>query len=140
MRPMPAGHPLTLRFTIVDPIAGLRYSLQDAEGRPVSPQTALAAPLSFDAPVRYEAGRWLGSFVRREGSVRRFVYIALGRQAGDDHSPISGRAKIDIHGIPPALIEAAGDRVIEVKLPGAGRNGGPALATLAPLEPWKIVG
>jgi hypothetical protein len=136
---MPAGRPVTLRLTIADPMPGLRYSLQDAGNRPVSPQTASGAPLSFDAPVRYDGGRWLGDFVRREGSVRRFVYIALGRLAGDEASPVAGRAKIDIHDIPPALVEAAGEGVIEVRLPGVGRNGGPAVATLRPLEPWKIV-
>lgn len=137
---MPAGRPVTLRLTIADPIPGLSYSLQDAENRPVSAQTASGAPLSFDAPARYDGGRWLGDFVRREGAARRFIYVAVGRMAGDETSAASGRAKIDIHDIPPALVEAAGDGVIEVKLPGVGRKGGPALATLRPLEPWKIVG
>lgn len=136
---MLAGHTLILRLTIVDPIPGLRYSLQDAAGHPVSPKTAAAAPLSFDAPVRYDNGRWLGDLVRREGPKRRFIYIALGRSAGDEYSQIAGRAKIDIQDIPPALIQAVGEGVIEARFPGSGRKGGPAFATLRPLEPWRVV-
>lgn len=136
---MLAGRPLILRLTIVDPIPGLRYSLQDAKGEPVSPKTASSAHLSFDAPVRYDSGRWLGELVRREGAQRRFIYIALGRLAGDQESEIAGRAKVDIHDIPPDLVETAGRGVIEVKLPGVGKRGGPALATLQALEPWRIV-
>jgi hypothetical protein len=134
-----AGHTLVLRLTIVGPIPGLRYSLQNADGYPISAVTAGAEPLSLDAPVRYDQGRWLGELVRREGKTRRFVYIAMGRSAGDLTSSINGRAKIDIQDIPPELIEVAGDRPIEVKLPGVGRNGAPAFATLRPLESWKIV-
>ena len=135
-----ADTPITLRLTIADPVPGVRYSLQKDDA-PFEPVTAADAPLSFDVPVRLSAdNRFLGPFVRREGPARRFVYIRIGTAAGDHASPWSRRAKIDIHDIPPALLDQArGGRVLEVVLPGRGKDGSPACATVRPTAPWRAV-
>ena len=135
-----ADTPITLRLTIADPVPGVRYSLQKDDA-PFEPVTAADAPLSFDVPVRLSAdNRFLGPFVRREGPARRFVYIRIGTSAGDHASPWSRRAKIDIHDIPPALLDQArGGRVLEVVLPGRGKDGSPACATVRPTAPWRAV-
>ena len=132
--------PVTLRLTVADPVPGVRYSLQKDDA-PFEPVTAADAPLSFDVPVRLSADdRFLGPFVRREGPARRFVYIRIGTSAGDHASPWSRRAKIDIHDIPPALLDQArGGRVLEVVLPGRGKDGSPACATVRPTAPWRAV-
>ena len=131
---------ITLRLTIADPVPGVRYSLQkdDAVHAPV---TAGEAPLSFDVPVRLaDDGRKLGPFVRREGPERRFVYICIGQSAGDNETDLNRRAKIDIHDIPQALLdEARAGTVLEVLLPGRGKDGAPACATVKPLGAWKAV-
>lgn len=128
---------ITLRLTIADPVAGVRYSLQQDDA-PFEPVTAGDAPLSFDVPVRLaDDGRLLGPFVRREGKERRFVYIRIGTSAGDHASEWSRRAKIDIHEIPPALLDRArSGAVLEVRLPGRGKDGTPACATVRPLDGW----
>ena len=135
-----ADIPVTLRLTIADPVPGVRYSLQKDDA-PFEPVTATDAPLSFDVPVRLSAdNRFLGPFVRREGPARRFVYIRIGTSAGDHASPWSRRAKIDIHDIPPALLDQArGGRVLEVVLPGRGKDGSPTCATVRPITPWRAV-
>ncbi|ESQ81086.1 DUF5990 family protein [Asticcacaulis sp. YBE204] len=127
-----------LRLTIKDPVPGVRYSLQDKDSRPVDAVTAGDAPLSFDVPVRLsEDGRWLGPFVRREGAERRFIYIAIGRHAGDPNTVWDRRAKIDIHTISPDLCaQARAGHVIEAVLPGRGKDGTPACATVRPVEDW----
>jgi hypothetical protein len=132
---------ITLRLTIADPAPGVRYSLQ-RDDAPFGPVTATGAPLSFDVPVRLSTdGRFLGPFVRREGPSRRFVYIRIGQSAGDCLSPWTRRAKIDIHDIPDALlVRARRGAVLEVILPGHGKDGSPACATVRPLEPWRAVG
>lgn len=134
------GTPITLRLTIADPVEGVRYSLQQDDA-PFEPVTATGAPLSFDVPVRLaDDGRMLGPFVRREGKERRFVYIRIGTSAGDHASEWSRRAKIDIHDIPPALLEQArGGAVLEVVLPGRGKDGTPACATVRPVQGWKAL-
>lgn len=138
---MPAGQTITLRMTIEDPVPGVAYSLQDGKSSPVGAVVATDGPLSFDVPVRVAPGpRFLGEFVRREGPERRFVYIAIGAQAGDHASPWSRRVKVDVHELPAALLERAlaGD-VLEGRLPGRAKDGGPSCATLKPLKGWHVV-
>lgn len=135
-----ADAPITLRLTIGDPVPGVRYSLQK-DDTPFEPVTASTAPLSFDVPIRLsDDGRFLGPFVRREGKNRRFIYIRIGQSAGDHASEWSRRAKIDIHDIPPGLLAQARDgAVLQIVLPGRGRDGTPACATVRPREPWRVV-
>ena len=133
-----ADTPITLRLTIADPVPGVRYSLQKDDA-PFEPVTASDGPLPFDVPIRLsDDGRVLGPFVRREGPARRFVYIRIGSSAGDHASPWSRRAKIDIHDIPPVLLEQArAGRILELVLPGRGKDGSPACATVRPITPWR---
>ncbi|MDC7682673.1 DUF5990 family protein [Asticcacaulis sp. BYS171W] len=130
---------IILRLTIKDPVPGVLYSLQDKDNRPVEAKIAGETSLSFDVPVRLsDDGRWLGAFVRREGPTRRFIYIAIGQQAGESHSLWSRRAKIDIHTLPEDLrVLARAGRVIEAVLPGRGKDGTPACATVRPAGGWR---
>jgi len=141
-REMAAGQVITLRLTIQDPVAGVAYSLQDKASGPVGQVIAGDGPLSFDVPVRLAPGaRFLGDFVRSEGPSRRFVYIAIGGQAGQPGSEWSRRAKIDIHLLAPELLERAlAGGVLEAQLPGRAKDGGPACATVRPIGPWRVVG
>lgn len=136
---MPAGQEITLRLTVQNPLPGVAYSLQNKKSEPVGPVVAGDGPVSFDVPVRVAPGpKFLGEFVRSEGPARRFVYIAIGTQAGAATSDWSRRAKIDIHTLPADLLaEALKGRVLEARLPGRDKHGGPACATLLPLGGWR---
>ena len=131
---------ITLRLTTADPVPGVAYSLQDKANAPVDARIADDGPISFDVPVTLsDGGRLTGPFVRREGPSRRFVYIAIGTSAGQ-HSEWSRRAKIDVHDIPADLLALARQgRPLEAVLPGRARDGGPACATVRPLQPWRAV-
>lgn len=137
---MAAGQKITLRLTIRDPVAGVAYSLQNKKSEPVGMVVAGDGLLSFDVPLNVAPGpRFLGQFVRRDGPTRRFVYIAIGEQAGDSLSLWNRRAKIDIHDLPADLLEKAlAGSVVEAYLPGRAKDGGPACATVRPLLPWKV--
>lgn len=132
--------PITLRLTIADPMPGVRYSLQDKDG-PVGAVTAGEAPLSLDVTVLLnDDDRLTGPFVRREGAERRFVYIGIGKHAGDADSAWDRRAKIDVHDIPVDLLALArAGQVLEARLPGRGRDGNPACATVRPLAAWTAL-
>ena len=136
-----AGSTITLRLTIADPVVGVAYSLQDKANMPVEPRVAGDAPISFDVPITLsDDGRLTGTFVRREGPSRRFVYIAIGASAGQHASEWSRRAKIDIQDIPADLLTQAREgRLLEVVLPGRAKDGGPACATVRPLQAWRVV-
>lgn len=137
---MAAGQQIILRLTIADPVPGVAYSLQNKKSEPVGMVVAGDRPLSFDVPVAVAPGpRFLGEFVRREGPARRFVYIAIGGQAGDAASPWSRRAKIDIQDLPADLLEKAlAGKVVEIVLPGRAKDGTPACATLPALGSWRL--
>ena len=129
---------VTLRLTIANPVPYLHYSLQDPKNVPVDIRISTDAPLSFDVPVTLRPdGKLAGPFVRREGKERRFVYIAIAGQAGQTDTPISRRAKIDVHDIPAALLKPGA--VLAADLPGRDKAGLPACATVRPLSPWRPV-
>ena len=132
---------IILRLTIKDPVPGVCYSLQGKDGEPVDAVTATEAPLSLDASVTLnDDNRLTGPFVRREGAERRFVYIGIGTHAGFTGPTWSRRAKIDVHNIPADLLEAARQgRTLGVRLPGRAKDGGPACATVRPLESWTAL-
>ena len=67
---------------------------------------------------------------------RRFVYIAIGG-AASGAPVVSRRAKIDVHDIPAALLKPGA--VIATSLPGRGKDGTPACATVRPLTPWTTL-
>jgi hypothetical protein len=135
-----AGQAITLRLRIQDPFPGVAYSLQNKKSEPVGQVIAGGGPISFDVPVDVAPGpKFQGTFVRSEGPTRRFVYIAIGEQAGQRPSAWSRRAKIDIHPLPAELLEKAlAGAILEAHLPGKAKDGGPACATVQPIGAWRI--
>ncbi len=137
---MALGEPITLRLSIDDPVPGLAYSLCDKKNAAIDARVAGDGPVSFDVPLRLAPGpRFLGEFVRSEGPTRRFVYISLGTMAGDAASCYGGRMKIDIHDIAPALLDKAlRGAVLEARLAGRSRKGGPTYATVNKPIVWTV--
>ena len=130
---------IRMRLVIENPVAGVAHSLQDKKSQPVDAKVSKAgAALTFEFPIRIAAGpKFYGEQVRNEGPERRFVYIAVGQQAGDKTSAWSRRMKIDIHDIPQALLDkAAKGKIIEGKVEGTGRDGTPACATVL-VKSWR---
>ncbi|AEG49641.1 hypothetical protein Sphch_1964 [Sphingobium chlorophenolicum L-1] len=127
-----------LRIIIEQPVVGVLHSLQAKDDGPLDPKTSGSGEaLSFDLPVRVAPGpRFFGDQVRREGPVRRFIYIRIGQLAGDPASPWSRRMKIDIHDLDEDLLARAieGRGVIEIVVNGTGKDGTPACATVPPVR------
>ena len=131
---------ITLRLTIVDPVAGVAYSLQSKRSEPVERVVAGDGLISFDVPVRAAPGpKFVGDFVRSEGPTRRFVSVAIGEQAGQRPSRWSRRAKVDVHPPPADLLDKAlAGAILEARLPGRDKDGGPACATVRPIGGWRV--
>lgn len=131
-----------LRLSVIDPPRGVAHSLQDKNSAPVDVRMSTGKTLRFDIPVRLEAGkagyRFLGDFVRTEGKTRRFVYVAIGTQAGQHTTQWSRRAKVDLPDPTPAMIKAAdaGKLVLEGAYAGTDAKGEPSCATVK--VTWKI--
>lgn len=125
-----------MRIVIRDPVPNVLYSLQSGNSTPLDPKRSDAgAPLQFDFGIRVAPGpKFFGDQVRREGPVRRFVYIRIGDLAGDAASPWSRRMKIDIHDLDSDLIaHGAAGGTIEIVVNGTATDGTPACATVRPL-------
>jgi hypothetical protein len=127
---------INLRLVIEQPVIGVLHSLQAKDESPLDPKSSREGKaLSFDFQVRVGPGpKFFGDQVRREGPVRRFVYIRIGQLAGDPSSPWSRRMKIDIHDIGNDLLDRAANsgRLIETIVNGTGKDGTPACATVRP--------
>jgi hypothetical protein len=127
---------IKLRIIIERPVIGVLHSLQAKDELPLDPKFSREGePLVFNFPVRVGPGpKFFGDQVRREGPVRRFVYIRVGQLAGDPSSPWSGRMKIDIHDIAGDLLDRAvrSAGVIETTITGTAKDGTPAFATARP--------
>jgi hypothetical protein len=65
------------------------------------------------------------------------VYVDIGTYAGQAGSCWSRRLKIPLEGIPTKMIRT-GD-VLEARVPGTGRDGGPNCASVKDFNGWKIV-
>ncbi|RYY27964.1 MAG: hypothetical protein EOP62_05750 [Sphingomonadales bacterium] len=128
---------IRMRIVIEQPVAGVMHSLQSGQDHPLDPNRSESGePLAFDFPIRVAPGpKFFGDQVRREGPVRRFVYIRIGTMAGDHLSRWSRRMKIDIHDIGQPMIDRAiaEGRTIETRVNGTAKDGTPACATLRPV-------
>ena len=130
---------ILMRLVLERPVAGVLHSLQDKKSRPVDAKASTSGePIAFDFPVRIAPGpKFYGEQVRSEGPERRFVYIAVGAQAGDPSSPWSRRMKIDIQDIPQRLLdEAAQGGRLEGTILASAADGSPACATVRPIA-WR---
>jgi len=135
--------PIAMRIVIEQPVIGVVHSLQAKDESPLDPKSSCSGePLSFEFTIRVGPGpRFFGDQVRREGPVRRFVYIRIGDLAGDPSSPWSRRMKIDIHDIDQATIDrASAGGVIETVVNGTGKDGTPACATIRPTARRVVAG
>jgi hypothetical protein len=133
---------IRMRLVIDNPVPGVAHSLQDKKSQPVDAKTSKDGKLlTFDFAIRIGPGpKFYGEHVRSEGPERRFVYIAIGEQAGQKGSCWSRRMKIDIHKITQALLDkAVKGKVLEAKLNGTGKDGTPSCATVSPSQPWRAV-
>jgi hypothetical protein len=72
----------------------------------------------------------------------RFIYVDIGRSAGQFDSAWQRRIKIPLEGITWDGIDSVLEkpkRVLQARIPGRGKDGGPSCATLRPIDGWKVV-
>lgn len=141
---------LPLRIVVQHPVQGLAMALQRGGAAAEAALVGLAASagpdLAFELEVDVQGTlpdgrpRLLGPFVQGPPG-ERFVYLCVGRYAGQAEADWGGRVKVPLGAITWSLIEglAPGAR-IEGRIPGRGRNNGPALATVPILPPgWRAM-
>jgi len=131
---------IRMRIVIEQPVPGVLHSLQQDDA-PLDPKRSKSGEaLSFDFPIRVAEGpKFFGPQVRREGKERRFVYIRVGKAAGQWLSPWTRRMKIDIHDIDPETLDRAMmGGVLAGTINGTAKDGSPACATIRPVSWWIV--
>ena len=137
------GRELTLRIVIEQPPPGVDFALQKGSGtifETVQRQHSEGQDLVFEFQPSLKEGvsdsmaALGGPFV--QGPPRqRFVYIDIGTYAGQIDSCWSRRLKIPLDGMPARFIRTGG--ILETRVPGIGRDGGPNCATVKDFEGWR---
>lgn len=142
---------LTCRIVLEDPPAGVDFGLQigrGAECKTVQTQRSKGKDLSFEFSVGVRAAGsktsappdFQGSVVQGSPS-QRFIYIDIGTYAGQRNTPWSRRLKVPLVGITSEMVDRAtkdARRVVETRVPGTGKDGGPACATVKPFDGWTV--
>jgi hypothetical protein len=141
------ANPLPLRITVVRPPHGVLFRLQRGRTDLVAPVHTSDDAISFDFTLRLGPRRgnggpnFLGEFAQGTPA-NRFIYVNSGTSAGQADSCWDRRAKVALAGITWALVEAverAPGAVLEARIQGTGRDGGPACASVPLLETgWRI--
>lgn len=132
---------LTLRIIIEQPPPGIDFALQKGSGKLydiVQKQRSDGKDVIFQFRPSIKDGvsgiaALGGPFV--QGPPReRFVYVDIGTYAGQADSRWSRRLKVPLDGIPTKFIGGGG--VLEARIPGTGRDGGPTCATVKDFDGW----
>jgi hypothetical protein len=136
---------LTLRIVIEQPPAGVDYALQKGSGSMYDleqRQMSKGKDLSFEFQPSIKDGvsdsmAALGGPFVQGPPRKRFVYLGIGTYAGQADSCWSRRLKVPLEGIPAQMLRTGG--VLEARVPGTDRKGGPTCATVQDFEGWKKV-
>jgi hypothetical protein len=134
-----ADQNVSLRIIVENP--PVRFAVQRGKNELLEATSASAKQQLFEFSVRArddgsDAPNFLGPFAQGPAG-GRFVYVNSGAMAGDTGSTWQRRAKVPLAGITWSMIEKGS--VIEARIAGTARDGGPACATVPLLGGgWKI--
>jgi hypothetical protein len=139
---------IPIRIVLVAPPSGVDFGIQEGKGSDyttLQKQRSKGADLCFEFTVTVKDNRddglpnFLGQVVQGP-AIGRFIYIGVGKHAGQTDSCWERRIKTPLTGITWEMIQSvAGDstQILEAHIPGTGKDGGPSCATVKPVREWK---
>ncbi len=125
---------LILRIILESPPAGVDFGVQSGSGNnylTIQKQRSTGATLTFEFQVTVKDNRsdgkpnFLGP-ITQGPPTGRFVYLDIGKYAGQSGTECARRLKVPLGGITWEMIEKG---ILEVRLQGTGRDGGPTCGT-----------
>ena len=137
---------LNLRIVLLTPPLGIDFAIQKGRGSgydTVQKQRSAGGNLVFEFPIGVNEPRkgavpaFTGPFVQGPPG-DRFIYIDVGTYAGQSDTSWSRRIKSRIKAITWEMVESSA--VLEARIPGKGRDGGPSCATVLPEGGWTAGG
>jgi hypothetical protein len=141
-------HELNLRIILQNPSPGVDFALQKGSGNNfgiIQKQRSFTGDLHFECTVKIKPGKneapnFLGPFVQGPKG-ERFIYIGIGKFAGQLDSLWDRRLKIPLRNISWDTIEqmiAKPELILETKVPGTGKDRTPSCATVKPFDGWYL--
>lgn len=136
---------VTFRVVLQRPPADVDYGVQLGRGAQYTTaqkQRSSGSDLRFEFSVGIKGNKpaapEFGGPVVQGPPGQRFVYIDIGTYAGQTGTPWSRRLKVPLTGVTWDAIERASAprMVLEARVPGTAREGGPACATVKPFGGW----
>jgi hypothetical protein len=138
---------LNLRIILLAPTPGVDFAVQYGKGNDYDTrfkQRSGNGDLLFEFPVEVRITADLVDFggpnvhgPRNE----RFIYIDIGRSAGQFDSIWQRRLKVPLKDISVTLVNEVMNNtasVLEIIVPGVAKDGGPNCATVKPFPGWHI--
>lgn len=137
-------HELTLRIVVVRPPSGVEWRIQSGRDKLLAPRSVSPDEIAFEVSVNVtKQGPVIFRGAVTQGPPKaRFVYVNSGTRAGQVASCWDRRAKISLTGITRAQVAQAlenSDILLESRIVGTARDGGPACATVPLLDGgWRL--
>ena len=142
------GSEITLRIVLEKPHTGVCFGVQYGKGTAYETvQKQIGADncdLVFEMTVPLKTAKdgtvqLSGHFIQGPAGAK-FIYIDIGAYAGQATSEWGRRLKIPLTGIDRLLPMLTGNKgVLQTKVPGKGKDGGPNCATVKPFAGWQLV-
>ena len=142
---------LTLQIILLKPNVGVHYGLQKGAGtnyETIQIQQSSGEDLSFKFAVvckgeklKDTLPKLAGPFVQGPAN-QKFIYIDIGQSAGQMDTCWSRRLKIPLSGITWEMLyqlDSNTKMILQTKVNGTGKDGGPNCATVKPLDGWQII-
>lgn len=141
---------INLQIILIKPTPEVVFGLQKGSGNiyeTLQKQKSVSADLVFTFPIKINGDKKEDEFPKLSGPFvqgptgAKFVYIDIGKCAGQIDTAWSRRLKVPLTGITWDMIDkliAKPTLILETKVPGTGKDGGPNCATVKPFEGWRI--
>lgn len=138
---------LKFRVVVEEPLAGVAYAVQRGRSDLLEPLLSTQSRFTFEfrltlADLEANPPRLTGEFAQGPAK-QRFVYVNSGSMAGQKNTCWRRRAKVPLYGISRVLVaqvvgSEADNVVLEARIHGVAKDGGPACGTVPLLAEWSI--
>ena len=139
---------LSIKIIVENPPTGVDFGIQKGSGskyETVLTQRSSRNDLCFEFKISLKESKtclydFSGPYV--QGPLHeRFIYVDIGTAAGQRDSVWTRRLKIPLRDISSETFRqmlADSSLVLETRVPGTGRDGGPNCATVKPFSGWHL--
>ncbi|MDX2069516.1 MAG: DUF5990 family protein [Haliscomenobacter sp.] len=139
---------IAVRIILESPPLGVDFAIQKGSGNnyeTILKQRSAQEDLCFEFKIAVKENKaglpdFAGPYVQGPAN-ERFIYVDIGTAAGQFDSVWTRRLKVPLRDISAETIQqmlADSSLVLETKVPGTGKDGGPNCATVKPFPGWYL--